>query len=255
LSAWLDSDPPLPATISKSVRNVVAAMSSVEGGLESVNSYDNAHLSFGAFQWTAGSEGDPGELAVLLSRFKGRDPAAFQECFGVYGLDANVEDEGATTGLISLNGTVLKTSDQKDVLRGIVWAYRFWRAGHHQSLRTCQFLLAASRIDRFANIGVEGEPLREWMSSELGIALILDEHVNRPGHVPRTLRDAIDSLGARSSDLSGWSDQQEHRLIDAYLLKRDATNMTDSRRRAARIENYVRMGKLSDNRGTFLTSS
>ena len=62
LAAWVATGPSLPPTISDSVVNVVAAMSTVEGGMEAINSYDNAHLSFGVFQWTAGSGDDPGEF-------------------------------------------------------------------------------------------------------------------------------------------------------------------------------------------------
>ena len=197
LGVWLDRNPRLPATISKSAQNVVAAMSVVEGGLEAVNSYDAAHLSFGVFQWTAGVGDAEGELAVLLAQFKAADPAGFQECFGQYELDATVKDAKATTGRLSLGGTLLRTSAQKEVLRKIGWAYQFWRAGHHEGLRTCQFTLAASRIDRFAMVSVHGKPLRDWMSSELAVALILDEHVNRPGHVPSTLLTRFTRLVSR----------------------------------------------------------
>lgn len=254
LSAWLGRNPPLPPTVSSSVKNVVAAMSVVEGGLEAVNSYDDAHLSFGAFQWTAGVGDAAGELAVLLARFKAADPIGFQECLGQYGLDAIVQDSHATTGFLSVNGTPLRTSSQKSVLRNIEWAYRFWRAGHHESLRACEFMLAASRLDRFATLAVHGKPLREWMSSELAIALILDEHVNRPGHVPGTVRDAIESIGEQSSDPTRWSQEQEHKLIDAYLAKRESTTMTDSSGRAGKIEKFVRLGRLSDRRGSFTTA-
>jgi hypothetical protein len=251
MTAWLAGDPSLPPGTSESVRKVVAAMSSVEGGLEAVNSYDDAHLSFGVFQWTAGVGDGAGELAALLARFKNNDPEAYRECFGQYRLDVQVEGEQSTTGLITLNGTALKTSAEKEPLRGIDWAYRFWRAGHHKSLRACQFALAASRIHRFASLDVHGRPLKDWMSSELGMALILDEHVNRPGHVPNTLREAIDSIQVQTSDPKTWSDGDENRLIDVYLSERDATNMTDSRKRAATIEGYVHRGSLSDKRGSF----
>ena len=84
------------------------------------------------------------------------------------------------------------------------------------------------------------------------MALLLDEHVNRPGHVPSTLNDAIRSIGVEASDPGTWSDLEEHHLIDAYLVKRLDTNMTDSRGRASKIEDFVRLGKLSDKRGSFV---
>ena len=89
------------------------------------------------------------------------------------------------------------------------------------------------------------------MTSELGIALVLDEHVNRPGHVPGTLADAIASLGLQAEDPGQWYDQQEHRLIEAYLHKRHATNMTDSDGRAGKIEKAMLDGAPLDSRGSF----
>ena len=69
-------------------------------------------------------------------------------------------------------------------------------------MRACQFDLAASRIDLFFNEPTADRPVRDWLSSELGIALVLDEHVNRPGHVPGTLASAIAAIGAAGTDAS-----------------------------------------------------
>lgn len=248
LSSWIGDGAGHLGDIPRPVGNVVATMSTVEGGLEAVNSYDDAHLSFGVFQWTAGGGDDEGELAVLLALLKGKDPAAFQDCFGRYGLDAAVAGPQAVTGHIILDGAVLRTSEEKSELRKVEWAYRFWRSGKHESMRACQFLLAARRIDRFKVLPVFGTPVEDWMSSELGVALVLDEHVNRPGHVPATLQRAIDAIGMQHSDPRAWTDEQEQALIGAYLTQRAATSMTDSNGRAARIE---RRGTLSERRGSF----
>jgi hypothetical protein len=53
---------------------------------------------------------------------------------------------------------------------------------------------AGGRIARFADKPVHGHPLRSWCSSELGMALLLDQHVNRPGHVLATLDTALGRL-------------------------------------------------------------
>ena len=189
LATWLAASPP-GAAISPSLVRIVAAMSVVEGRLEAVNSYDDAYLSFGIFQWTAGEADAEGELASLLARFKAANAAGFAECFGQYGLDVTLAHAGATTGGLTLAGTKLTTAADKQTLRGIEWAYRFWRAGHHASMRSCQFELAASRVARFAELEIHGQPVRAWASSEFGVALMLDEHVNRSGNArPRDRRD------------------------------------------------------------------
>ena len=219
-----------------------------EGGLEAINTYDGCHLSFGIFQWTAGLGDAPGELPHLLAALRSADETAFHECFGRYGLDVAIS--GATAQLL-LRGVPFRTSQEKDALRDVGWAYRFWRAGHHPSMRACQFDLAASRIELFLNEPTAGRPVRDWLSSELGIALVLDEHVNRPGHVPGTLGSAVAAIGAASTDPSSWSKGDEGRLIDAYLEARATTSMTDSQKRAEEITHFVRQGQLSDARASF----
>ncbi|MEJ2170653.1 MAG: hypothetical protein P8X90_34605 [Desulfobacterales bacterium] len=82
--------------------NIMAAVSENEGNLYAVNTWDNAIMTFGMFQWTAGVESSPGELPALLRKIKDADEAVFQEYFGRHGLDVIEADE--TSGFFSLNG-------------------------------------------------------------------------------------------------------------------------------------------------------
>ena len=100
----------------------MAAMSVVEGSLEAVNSYDDAHLSFGIFQWTAGGGDAAGEIAALLAGFKEGYPDAFENCFGRFGLDATLSGGSRWTGFLTLDGASLTTSPEKDALRKMEWA-------------------------------------------------------------------------------------------------------------------------------------
>lgn len=253
LPAWLAATAAAPGEVSASAVRVVSAMCANEGDLEAVNSYDDCHISFGIFQWTAGQAGDAGELAALLARVQQADPAAYQECFGRYGLEPDVETSTATSGHLKLDGARLATGTLKDVLRSPAWAYRFWRAGHHPSVRACQVGLAASRIARFTALAVAGQTVGAWMTSEHAVALVLDEHVNRPGHVPGTLGSAITALGLAKDkkDPANWVREDEARLIEAYLAQRAQTNMTDSNARALRIGEAARAGRISDARNSF----
>ncbi|MES2341212.1 MAG: SH3 domain-containing protein [Pseudomonadota bacterium] len=248
LAGWLAGNPPPPDLKPSAVR-VVRAISANEGLLEAVNSYDNSYMSFGLFQWTCGPAGDPGELPALLARLKATSPAAFQDCFGRHGLDVRVSGPTAVTGYLVLNGVVLNTAARKVQLRGAAWAYRFWRAGHHHDMRACELSFAASRMARFLDAKAAGIPVRRWLTSEQGVALVLDEHVNRPGHVPGTLQAAIAKLGVH--DPANWTTADEARLMAAYVLARKATNMTDPLKRAERIAEAVHQGTLSDDRGSF----
>ncbi len=252
LRAWLSAGAPAGAP-SASVVRAVQAVSQNEGRLEAVNTYDNAHLSFGMFQWTAGAGGDPGELAGLLNLLRQSAPAVFQDCFGQYGLDVDLPAGSIASGNLRLNGQVLGTGADKEQLRQPPWVYRFWRAGQFAEMRLAELGLAAARIGRFADVAVNGFPLRQWLSSEYGIALVLDEHVNRPGHVPGTLIPAIAALpgGGGAIDPTAWTRDDELGLISQYVQARATTTMTDPDGRAARIASSVSSGALSEERGSF----
>ena len=251
LADWLQTPDGAGAAVSPSRVRVVRAVSANEGNLEAINTWDNSFLSFGLLQWTAGPDGAPGELAVLVAQAKAADAGVFADCFGGYGLDAEVAGPASVTGFLTLDGARLVSAADKTPLRGADWAYRFWRAGHHPVIRACQLTLAASRIDRFLTLPVAGRPLNAWLSSELGIALILDEHVNRPGHVPGTLAAALAAQGLAGADPGGWTGADEASLIAAYLTARAPTSMTDSQKRADHIAACVTAGELSGDRGSF----
>lgn len=253
VDTYIARTPGAGAGISPSVLRALAAVMQNEGKLEAVNSYDNAFLSFGIMQWTAGSGDGEGELAPLLARLKRSDPATFQACFGRYGLDTTAQPD-RMYGRMVRDGRELKAANDKAFLRSADWAYRFWRAGHHPSVREAQVAHAGGRIARFADNPVHGHPLRSWCSSELAMALLLDQHVNRPGHVPGTLETALGRLlaaGNVPADPVQWHDADEKRLIDRYIIDRAATSMTHSDKRASALFQLAKAGKLATSRHSF----
>ena len=195
------------------------AVSENEGMLEAVNSYDNAFMSFGPFQWTAGTGSAGGELADLLDRLKTSKPAAFNEYFGKIGLDLKIgppKPGALRTGFLVLDGQALNTPTRKSVLRKPIWGYRFWRAGHDTDVRACEIEHAMARIDVFyrgARSVLGGKAVSDFITSELGVALLLDQHVNRPGHVPKTLGHRDQELrqeGSRILDQRGRAEGSRH---------------------------------------------
>lgn len=232
---------------------IVSAVSGNEGKLEAINSYDNAFLSFGVMQWTLGSGDAQGELAALLARVRTDDASAYQDCFVRFGLDLSIAAQ-ATSGGVVLSGVKIASASDKAQFRSPEWAYRFWRAGNHPSIRRSQIRHAVARIDRFSGIVVRGYRLSDWLSSELGMALLLDQHVNRPGHVPATIARAItDVLGSGKvgADPSSWSDTDEHQLIEHYLALRAQTSMTNSQSRANQLFGAAQAGLLKSTRRSF----
>jgi len=247
-------------TVSPSLLRVMQAVSANEGRLEAINTWDNCFLTFGALQWTVGAADAGGELAALLDRIKKGAAASFGEYFGRHGLDVGPIKTGAgvvPTGTLLLDGRVLATAADKEQLRTHDWAYRFWRAGHDPEIRRFQVEHAVGRLETFyrePRKAIGNRVVAEYVSSEYGVALLFDQHVNRPGHVPSTLAKALDEL-AHHIDVSQpehWTDLEESELLDLYVQQRAMTNMTDSNKRADAIKRAVQQNLISDRRGSFV---
>lgn len=245
---------------SPSLLRVMEAVSANEGKLEAINTWDNSFVTFGAFQWTVGAGSAKGELSAFLQRLKDAHATTFERHFGRHGLDVvdvSTPANDVPRGRFSLNGTVLRTAADKQRLRTLEWAFRFWQAGQDDEVRDVEIRHAMSRIGVFyRNPGKRiGERfVAAYVTSEYGAALLLDQHVNRPGHVPRTLAQAVgeftQDLGA--DDPETWGFAEEQRLLDIYLRRRHQTSMTDSRMRAQRTLEAVAAGLASDQRGSFV---
>ena len=123
-------------------------------------------------------------------------------------------------------------------MRGEEWVYRFWKSGHDPLVQQTEVDYALARLGIFyRNPGkkIRGRLVSDYISSEVGVALLFDQHINRPGHVPVTLAAAIEDLANELGDPDGWNDDDERRLLDTYLELRRETNMTNSEKRAQQI--------------------
>ena len=171
-------------------------------------------------------------------------------------VDVSESTRNVARGRFTLNGRVLRTARQKEALRSHDWAYRFYSAGEDHDVREIQIHHAMSRLGTFYRHhgkGVLGRPIADYITSEYGVALLLDQHVNRPGHVPKILAEGVAQFLKRGGekDPDQWSIADELRVLDFYLELRHETSMTDSRKRAQRTLDAVRLGLASDQRGSF----
>lgn len=244
-----------PLRLSESVINVMRPVSENEGNLDAINTWDNSFLTFGMFQWTIGAGDQAGELPALLKKIKDADPDLFHRCFGRYGLDI-AGDTGRVYGHLTLDGTPVVAGSRKEAFRRPEWAYRFWRAGQETAVQAVEIEHAASRLKSFywkPRYSIEGHPMAEVITSEYGVALILDNHVNRPGYVDNCLRLAVKEVGPGQP--GDWTDEEEQRVIDAYLQIRESYGkypMTHAAKRAAVTRRYADEGLLSTRRGSFV---
>jgi len=244
--------------LSESEVNVILATSENEGNLDAVNTWDNQFISFGMFQWTAGGPGKPGELPALLQIIKDRYPDDFQHYWAQFGLD--VAEAGAKTGWFSYRGKRLVSAADKAMLREHIWVYRFAQAGADIEIQAIQILHAINRINRFYFVNssqLNGFALADLITSEYGVALLLDNHVNRPGYVRSCLAEALDRSGLTAADMAGGGNEEEQLVIRNYLDVRETYGkwpMTDARQRANVTRGYLADGIILANRDSFVSS-
>jgi hypothetical protein len=256
IGAFLDANPNTFPNLAPSLLRVMAAVSKNEGRMEAINTWDNSTISFGCFQWTAGVHPAKGELPGLLHHLKRREPEAFNEHFGIFGLDVDFPTGRPTRGRFLLDGQLLRTGPEKERLRTLEWAYHFWQAGHDDRVRRVQIERAAHRVDAFYRvpyIALGRRTVADYVTSEYGVALLLDQHVNRPGHVPKTLARAVAETSGTLGEPETWGSGEEGVLLDHYLELRHRTSMTHSRERGDRTRLAVTQGLASDARGSFIT--
>jgi hypothetical protein len=227
--------------LTASERKIIAAVASNEGSLDAVNTWDQCYLSFGIFQWTLGIADAPGELAALLFKLKQRYPEEFTHYFGQFGLD--IDSANANSGWLSLFQQRLTTAAEKNQLRQPTWAYRF----------------AIARLDQFyfaKQAALDGFPLSKLITSEYGVALLLDHHVNRPSYVAKAVAESLWQTQLTPEQLTRAKPEAEINLINQYVRLRPTIGdkpMTHAVQRGDRIRALVTSGYLSADRGSFLS--
>ncbi len=235
--------------------NVMSAVSDNEGKLEAINAYDGAFLSFGIFQWTLGVGEYDGELPALLKKIKAAYPDTFQMYFGQFGLDV-AEDTGNTYGFLTLDGKKLKPRQEKKLLRNWDWVYRFWRAGLDPHVQAVEVQHALGRLQNFYwKHKAHGFTLNQIITSEFGIGLLLDNHVNLPALPKECIAAAMEKTGLK--DPTNWTTAEERQVLETYLELRPTFKwkghgpMFDAKNRGETTRRYLKSGLISDERNSF----
>lgn len=240
--------------ISESSRSVIIAALPNEASFEGINAWDATFFNFGIYQWNLGTRANQGELPALLKKIKTFYPEAFRQYFGKYGIDFS-EETTAVNGYLTLNGELIDAAAKKEIFRAPEWLFPFWLAAQDPKIQAVQLEHAISRLDRFYwSFKVYGFTLNQIITSEYGVALLLDNHVNLPALVQKALKAAMDETGLK--DPTNWGTEEERRVLEAYIKAR-ARNldgvgpMSDAEGRAQATYSYVKKGIISDQRGSF----
>ena len=168
---------------------------------------------------------------------------------------------GNKTGWFSYRGEKLVSAADKSILREHIWAYRFARAGADIEVQAAQIRHAVNRIKQFYFVSsskLNGYSLADLITSEYGVALLLDNHVNRPGYVHSCLAAALDRSNLSAEELSRGGDEEEQLVIKNYLDVRETYGrypMTDARQRASVTRGYVVDGIISSSRGSLVSDT
>lgn len=188
------------AKISGFKKNVFQAVSLLEGGLDSVNTYDTGFVSVGFIQF-ASLSGGAGSLGQVLLTQKARDGEAFRKDFQRYGLD--VKKDGRLVALDLESGV---EAAGPEAARLIIKDKRliavFQKAGRHSVPHQVAQLLVADRMYYPADdevIVTAGQKfqtftVRDFVKSEAGMATLMDRKVNTGnlgpiGEVARTIME------------------------------------------------------------------
>jgi hypothetical protein len=217
---------------------IVSGIADNEGKLDAIRMRDLALLSSGIHQWSAHAAD---ELPSLLARFKQLAPEEFSLYCGMYGLDVVPDPNAAHVGQFLLQrvdaagvATPMSYAALRTFLGGAVdaagtvvfgtsWASLFRLAAlASEAYRRCQLLEAIGRFDRIkrdvGTITVAGAPIAidTLITSERGVAFLLDSHINKPKKVKPVLQAAAQAAG-----LPVDPDQRDRALTSAFRATRD----------------------------------
>ncbi len=210
------------AGVSESESRVMKAVSILEGGFDSVNTYDTGFVSVGFIQFASLRDG-AGSLGQLMLNYKASDAAGFQKDFRRFGVD--VTPNGY---LVALNWQTGFEAVGAEANRRIIEDKRligaFQRAGlKSQAFCAAQIRTAKSQYypaDDTVDIGIAGISLtgkvRDFIKSEAGMATLMDRKVNTGSYGP--LITTLQKL-AIEKKLSRFTDFAKHERNIVEMLK------------------------------------
>lgn len=172
------------AEIGETERKVFSAVSLLEGGFDSVNTYDTGFVSVGFIQFASLSTGS-GSLGAVLLSMKTKAPEAFQEHFRRFGVD--VTGDGFLAVLDPTTGVeAVGPEANKRIIADKRLVAVFQRAGRLSTDFNVAQLATAKQlyypIDDVLRVEFGGKVLtcrvREVFKSEAGLATLMDRKVN-----------------------------------------------------------------------------
>ncbi|MBL8059153.1 MAG: hypothetical protein JNK63_00385 [Chthonomonas sp.] len=172
------------AGIEGSVKKVFAAVSLLEGGFDSINTYDTGFVSVGFIQFACLTNG-AGSLGQVMLRQRTNDPASFERDFRRFGLD--VAPSGSIIALdISSGEERIGPEAAQQIIKDKRLIGVFQRAGRlSEANRIAQLQIAKQQYYPAGDsllVPVDGRILSGTVGaiikSEAGLATLMDRKVN-----------------------------------------------------------------------------
>ncbi|MCE9558178.1 MAG: hypothetical protein K8R88_04440 [Armatimonadetes bacterium] len=168
------------ANLNGSIQRVMCAISPLEGGFDSFNTYDTGFVSVGFIQFASLAEGK-GSLGELMGAYKTRDPFTFDSDFRRYGIDVTFDNYLSVVNLGS--GKIVTGSEAAmEIIEDKRLAAVFVRAGRlSNSFRVSQLQVARNNYypaDDKVKFAGRSVVISDIIRSEAGMATLMDRKVN-----------------------------------------------------------------------------
>lgn len=212
--------------IDEATWRVMRSVSQLEGGFDSINTYDTGYISVGFIQFTTGANGN-GSLGQVLLTEKTAEPEAFDSDFHKYGIE--VTEKGVLDVYDPQSGQELTGKDAvQAVIANKKLSAVFVRAGKRSlAFKAAQLAVAKQRYfagdDKVTlKLGDTSTTVRvgDVVKSEAGLAILMDRKVNtgRTDPLASVLQKVADESKATcAEDLAAYEDQ----IVAAVRFRRD----------------------------------
>lgn len=214
------------AGIENKVLKVMQAVSALEGGFDSVNTYDTGYVSVGFLQFAC-LAGGSGSLGQVMARMKADSPKEFSRDFRKYGLD--VAPDGALVALDIDTGAELIGPD---AAQKIIQDKRLISVFQHAGLTSDAFCVAQLKVakesyypeDDLISVKVGDKVLSgrvgDIFKTEAGLATLMDRKINRGKLDP--LLDVLTEV-CRDYDFTSLPELSaaEYELIRKLVYRKD----------------------------------
>lgn len=214
------------AGVSASERKVMGAVSLLEGGFDSVNTYDTGFVSVGFIQFACLKDG-AGSLGAVLRRQKQDNPASFQLDFRAFGIDTTETGslavvDPATGAELTGAAAAMKVIDDKRLIAVFQRAGKLSKAFRIAQVRVAKAMYYPSEVPVTFQSGgktVTGT-ISAFIKSEAGMATLMDRKVNTGNVDPLPIVVALiaaENRVQRIEDLAAY----ERDIVAAMKFRKD----------------------------------